>query len=100
MKCSIKVCEQTATAAVAISVPATGYEATPENSVKIVLGILLCPHCMGTIKAQEFFGADGRLKSIIELQTKGRVAPDYDRAFITPVALDSDEYKILARAKR
>lgn len=101
MKCQAKDCQHDAAGAIAINVPALGCPIEEHTPLRMVLGLQLCADHIESEKGrvQEWFAADPRYQSIFRVQARGMAPPDFNRAFITPVSFDSDEWKILSRGR-
>lgn len=92
-KCSTEGCGNEAAGLLVINVPATGWPIDMHKPLSFILGIKTCDQCLRDCNVKDFLNGD--IKEVIEIATRGRCAPDYERAFLS---LEKDLYK-LDRAK-
>jgi hypothetical protein len=92
MKCMVQGCGMEADCAVGINVPAQGVAIDQHQPLRMVLGIALCFHHYDGLTVQEF--VTDQLMEIFEVacQTSKRAPPDFHRAYLSKVALDSPEF--------
>lgn len=90
-------CQLEAKWAPKLCVPATGVPIDTHNPLKIIMSIPVCDDHIGEMRAPDFLSHDPRLKGIFEMMARGRAAPDFERAFIQRVSLNSSEYKIFRK---
>lgn len=102
MKCAVKTCEDPASAAIVLNVPALGMPIREHDPVTMIIGLALCAACLQKEDAKEWFapwpnGDPSPHRRIVEIQIKSRGlgTPDFDRAFVTGLSLESAEWKML-----
>lgn len=93
MNCDHTGCTNDAAGSIALNIPAVGCPLKEHDPIRLVLGLKLCTVHGAGAKASDFMSE--QLKQIVCIAAKGRAAPDFDRAFLTPVSFDSAEWKML-----
>lgn len=98
--CASEGCSHEATHFPKINVPATGFPAIEARSVGVVLALKLCRDCAATFPSLAQFepGAPGAIREVIEVMCRGKVPPDFARAFTTAVPLAEGEGLAMDRA--
>lgn len=102
-KCQREGCERPATVAPVACVPATGYP-RDFKPVRMILGLKTCrDHAADAIDLKASFAADGpddgKLRKAVDILTKGKVPPDYSRAYVTATRLDGEEWAQFERMR-
>lgn len=107
IKCDHRGCLSPARWAPKLCVPAQGIPIDLHKPLSALASLPLCDIHIAEIKAQDMLGGkfDGTalgnepMKEIFRTTVRaiGGVAPDFDRAFIQKVRLDSDEYSSFKR---
>ncbi len=97
VKCQMKGCEADAACALALNVPAAGCPTPEHDPIRVVVGLHLCAQHLAETKPEDFFTADGHLEQIVIIQAHGKAEPDFKRAFVSAVSLDSEEWKALTK---
>jgi hypothetical protein len=99
MKCGDSNCEAEATHMPKICVPATGWPIDQHNPISVVMGLKLCLKHTRAFRAKETLGLKGEhtMRKVIEVMAKsyGGVPPDFARAFVQPISIDSPEGRAL-----
>lgn len=99
--CSVTSCKAEATTGIAINIPAKGVPIAEHSPLRLVLGAALCQRCYELEEASVEDWLDMRHETtkatvrdvVAGICLQRRLAdPDFARAFVTPVALDSDEF--------
>ena len=96
-KCISKDCPHGAKFAPRICVPAALWPIDAHQPLSCIMGIELCEDCFNEIKPEHFFGPEvsklpNNMRGMFELIAKGKQAPDFDRAYIERVNINSKEY--------
>lgn len=96
--CQKNGCTWPASKALTLNVPAKGWPIALHQPVRMVIGLQLCRQCAAAAKPAEFLAGDITIKATIEsvCRTAKKAEPDFDRAFISPISLDGDEYRRFA----
>lgn len=91
-------CTRSATKALSINVPAKGWPISLHQPARVVIGLRLCRQCAAEAKAEDFLTFDTVIKPTLEGMCRAsmKAEPDFDRAFISPISLDGDEYQRFA----
>lgn len=97
MKCQKINCQNEASGAIAINVPAMHCPIAEHDPIRVVLGLSLCDACRMAANVQEFLSV--QVKLIVKIWAQGKAPPDFERAFLTKVEFDSDEWKSLTKHK-
>lgn len=94
MTCKTKECTAVATCLPKLCVPAMYWPIDAHTPLESVLCVPMCEPCAGAMKATDFF-SDGPsdLRPVFEFLARGKLPPDFKRAFITTIALDSPQAK-------
>lgn len=98
MKCDWQGCDAEATHNPKIMVPATGHAIDTHQPLSAMFTLKCClEHCK-QFDVQGFLNQPSPKghhtnKIIFEMLARGRTAPDFERAFVQPVPMDSDEAK-------
>ncbi len=96
-QCQTTGCITRAQYAPKICVPAKGYAVELNKHVSVIVGLTLCEDHMVTLEPGSLLNR--HLVAIIDGFCRGKVPPDYARAFILPVMLDSNEYRMWERER-
>lgn len=108
IKCDFKGCLSPARWTPKLMVPATGWPIDSHVPLAAICDLPLCDIHIAEITAKDMLAGDlagtaktkvSPLKEIFRIGAKsvGGVPPDFDRAFIRKVRLDSDEYRAFRR---
>lgn len=95
MKCMHADCPNEATCAPKLMVPATDYALEVHQPLGLTLGVTLCDDHIGTVDAAEIVAKNPAITKIFEIMARGKQPPDFARAYIQKIGLDSDEFKTL-----
>lgn len=104
-KCSSKDCPHGAKYAPAICVPAMGWPLEQHDHLEAMMLLPLCESCIKEFKADNFLGPEANvngknaMREVFTILTKGKVPPDFDRAYIKHVSINSKEYLDMKAAK-
>lgn len=93
--CQKTGCGQPATHALQIGV---GDVQDPDEApprVTMLLGIVVCEECMEGESADRFLSINPSLQSVVAISMGEGCRPDFDRAVLLGVPVDSDEYRRL-----
>lgn len=99
--CGVTACTAEATIAIAINIPAIGVPLAEHSPIRIVPGVALCQSCYDMEEASVEDWLDMRNETtkvtvrelVAGVCLQRRLAdPDFSRAFVTPLALDSPEF--------
>lgn len=76
-------------------VPATGWPIDCHTPLSALGSFPCCDICIEELNAKAMFAENPHFKDIFEMMARGvkGLPPDFDRAFMTKVRLDSDEYR-------
>lgn len=101
MICQRIDCGREATCAPRIHVPAMRRPGV--KPLTSVLTLVCCAQCMGELAAADFVGPGDRgreaLRQALALVVDGRFVPDFDAAWLEPVALTSADWLAVERAR-
>jgi hypothetical protein len=90
--CSKIGCDAPAVCALQIRVPALGYSLASHSPLGLLTNIKACDKCYAATDPQEMLNEDIRAIFLHICRTEGKVPPDFTRAYLEPMALDSEEY--------
>jgi hypothetical protein len=93
MKCSWNTCQAEAVGAIALNVPAMNIPIPEHDPIRLILGLELCGWHQHEIKSEDVLS--DQIRYIIVTAAQGRAPVDFDRAFMTPVSFESQEWKAL-----
>ncbi len=101
MKCMTTGCPHDAKWAPKINVPAEGWSVEMHQPLSFTMSLAVCDACWPDLKASDFVGPElekekGNMRQIARLMTKGKCPPDFERAWLSKVSINSNEYKILS----
>lgn len=105
INCDQVGCKQEAKYAPKICVPAMGWSIAMHQPLAAIMGLKLCEkHCRKFPAKDQFYNEETRetWRTIFEIMaraTGSSIPPDFERAFVTVVRLDSEEFLILERAQ-
>lgn len=93
--CRKRGCGAGATHAVKLMVPAAGCPIPEHDPIEIVFGLGLCEACAIEIRMDPSQIISKTLRGIVRQQARatGKADPDFSRAFVSLISLDSDEWK-------
>lgn len=98
--CAHTGCGRPATHAPKICVPATGWPIDLHQPLSAILMLKVCrQHVAEAFHPTENFKPGSPLRTVFEVLARGKVPPDFARAFVTPIRLDSDEFQSFERAQ-
>lgn len=81
-----------------ICVPPKGFPVEAHKHCSVIIGVPLCEDHLVICQPEQFLNRQTR--GIIDAFCKGKVPPDYERAFILPVLCESEEYRTWERQRR
>lgn len=90
MRCMRKDCNEEATSALKICVPATGHSIDSHQPISIFLGVEICSKHAAEETVEEWL-KDNRMRQMLTMAAAGRAAPDFDRAWLKVLALDDPD---------
>jgi hypothetical protein len=100
MKCSWSDCQAVATHLPKICVPALGHALESHQPLGAILNLPACLEHAKAFDVQEFLnlpapkgGSTNRI--LFEILARGKCPPDFDRAYVQPVPLDSEEAQMV-----
>ncbi len=107
-KCSGKDCPYGAKFAPCICVPATGWPMDTHEHLQAIMSLPLCESCFSAMTVENFLGMDEKIlvngKNLIretfKALTTGKMPPDFDRAYLKRVNINSVEYQQIKAATR
>lgn len=98
-KCASDDCSNAAQFAPKICAPATGYPPEERYSLSGIFGLELCKSCCEKFPAAEQFTNPKTADTwttifnmLLKAKGRGAIPPDYTRAFVVCLPLDSKEY--------
>lgn len=103
--CDLKGCGAKATHAVALNIPAKDCHIAEHEPIRCIAGLQVCEACFATLTVAaiaSFTGANGiTLPEIVSKMCKARnlAAPDFSRAWLDKVTLDSEEWRTFNDAR-
>lgn len=92
--CSREHCAAEARWVPKVCVPATGYPIAGHTPLSCIIGLPLCGACIDTLGVGDLLGPTpqgGEFREAFAIAA-GRVPPDFSRAFMARVSLNSPEY--------
>lgn len=92
--CQKTDCGRPATTAPTLNIPAKGFPISLHQPIRMVIGLRLCRHCARQATAPDFL--TDKIKAVVEAMARGKAPPDFDRAFVSPISLDGDEFQNFA----
>lgn len=100
MKCMRVSCTNEAAVAIKVSIPPVGYPIEGGMLVHAIMGVKACQSCFDQTKPEHVIGSDeARGHFTFAAQAAGKVLPDFDRAFLTPVPLGGEEFAMYERMR-
>jgi hypothetical protein len=94
MRCMKKSCTHQAQWAPKICVPAQGWPIDCHQPLAMIVGLRLCREHVDALKAEEFFNdVVTDIRGALEALARTHIRPDFARAFITAVRINSDEFR-------
>jgi len=93
--CNFEGCEDAATHALQVAIPAVGHPFEPDHLFEIILGFPLCAAHAQTFPAVELLQQNPKSAKTVRdaLRAAGLPPPDYARAEVFPIRLTGPEYK-------
>lgn len=95
MKCSSKDCQADAVCGAAVRVPALNCPVAEHEPLKAALGLRFCEVHFAELKLEDFVNEEFRKLVRGTLQHQGKAPPDFDRAWLERLELDSPDMKAL-----
>lgn len=93
LTCQREGCTAEAKFAPKICVPAQGHAIDAHQPIGVVVGVKCCPTHLYQFPVQDMIAIGAIRFALMSLcQSHGRAAPDFARAFVEPVALESAEF--------
>lgn len=95
MQCQKRDCPRKATHAIQLGI---GGIADPDEApprCKLLLGVLLCEECLEEETADKWLACNGDTLRPLATVSMSPVPPDFDRAVVLGVSLESPEYQNL-----
>lgn len=89
-QCSTPGCLSRAQYVPKICVPPTGYAVEANLHVSVIIGLPLCEDHMVILLPEQIFNTQTR--AVIDAFTRNKVQPDYNRAFLLPLQMNTPEY--------
>ena len=96
MKCQRVGCDQGANYAPRIRVPMLGTRIEVVEPLKVVIGLELCRQHAVDCDLAKFLSDD--MKRLFQMAATDKGLPDFKRAYMDAVKLDTDEYRELKKA--
>lgn len=96
--CCHNGCEAEATCIPKLRIPATGYPIDTHQPLALAMGVALCDEHFetdATIELLAPIGVERGIRDVVTIMTRGKVPPDWDRAFVERLPRDSDEYRAI-----
>lgn len=102
--CQRQGCTRRARMALTVNVPARGWPLALHQPIRLVIGVRLCKEHAREARAEDMLGignhydkarpgAHAELRRMIEALTQDRAPPDYERAFVSPISIESEEFQ-------
>jgi len=92
MKCSWSDCQAVATHLPKICVPALGHALESHQPLGAILNLPACREHAKAFDIEELLNLPvTKFRIVFELLARGKCPPDFDRAYVQPVPLDSEE---------
>lgn len=104
-KCQHEECEQAAQFAPQVCVPGKGYPQEYSRALRAIFGLKLCKtHCLEFSATEQFehVATKDKWQKIFRMlarSTGSSVPPDFERAWVHPLPLDSDDWRAMEKAQ-
>jgi hypothetical protein len=76
-----------------VCVPAKGWAIDMHQPIGVLVNLPLCKSHFDEFRKDWNWDEAGDLKGMIERMAQGKQPPDFDRAFVTSVHVDSEEFR-------
>jgi hypothetical protein len=96
-QCQSSGCLHRAQYVAKLMIPPKGFPIEANKNLSIIIGVPLCEDHLVICVPEQFLNR--QTYAIVDAFTKGKVSPDYERAFILPVDMDSNEYHMWERQR-
>jgi hypothetical protein len=91
--CDKQGCTRRATHAPVLQIPAQGWAIDLHQPISMTIGVELCKDHAATFGDGFKWSDNPKIKEVVEILTRGKQPPDFDRAFHTVVRIDSEAYQ-------
>lgn len=95
MRCQKAICFNTATHALQIGCPGILDPDEAPPRARVLLGVLLCEECLEHETAEKWFEHNPALRAVFTVNMSGGPDPDFERAVVLGVSIQSPEYQHL-----
>lgn len=107
-RCNHEGCQADAKWAAKICVPAQGWPIDQHKPLEMILGVGVCETHWPPLDLQPSLSADFQsedpgapsLRRVFEFMAAGRCAPDFDRAWLAKVSVNSREFMLATSGRR
>lgn len=96
-RCQAKGCNEDAVAIPRLCVPAQGWPIDAHQPLAMVIKLPLCQHHKAKAAAHEFVETEQQ-RAVFAYMAKGKIGPDYARAFFEWLPLTHPDYLMLKSA--
>ena len=86
-------CKETATIVPVLKVPAEGWPINFHTPCQVIIGIETCTSHFDDMDVQELITVDMREAFTHVLRGVGKAKPDFNRAVLNQLLIDSDDYR-------
>lgn len=93
--CKSKDCTHEASFIPRINVPAMHWPIDMHQPLQMFIDLPLCKHHIHEVKIKDFLSDE--IKEVFRIMTKGRMPPDFERAYVSQVSVNSNEFKMFRR---
>lgn len=97
--CDQPGCAEAATHHPQIHIPALGWPINMHEPASLIMGLKLCHYHCSQAPAQDLLGSpddEKGIRGVVKIMTRWKVPPDFTRAYVTCVSIDSDEGRLFA----
>ena len=96
--CEVDGCDHPAAWAPKVCVPPEGLDPRLAAPLSAIPGFVLCDRHMNETHAQERLEANsGQMRNVFALMANGRLRPDFSRAYLQKVSINSPEFAEVER---
>lgn len=80
-----------------LEIPAEGFPFDMHDPMRVILFLPICSNHFAILEPTDFLSK--RLKKGVVKECRGKVPPDFDRARIVPLAMDSPAFRYWAKSR-
>lgn len=101
-KCEWHGCEREATHAPKICVPAMGWALETHQPLSVIMGLKFCVEHAQRFDVRGTLAIDEpkSMRRVFEILAGDRCRPDYDRAWVDPIPIESEAFRALEGSRK